>query len=182
MGVLVGWLSGCAGTGQQRATLPPVENRQSDQALVRDHDSAVEVGVATTGQPFEPQRIELDEGGGEDESVAARSEHTNPAVLALLDDAGRYANDGQLDQAAAALERALRIDPRNAGIWHDLGELRYHQGDDRQAEALASRSSSLAGADNNLRRRNWRLIEKARRLRGDSAGAAQAAARAEALR
>lgn len=105
----------------------------------------------------------------------------NPAVVALLDNAAQHVGAGELDKAAAALERALRIEPRNAGIWHDLGQIRLHQRDYAQAESLASKSNSLAGNNNGLRARNWRLIATARRAGGDGGGADAAEAQAVIL-
>lgn len=105
----------------------------------------------------------------------------NQAVVALLDSAATHVNSGDLDKAAASLERALRIEPRNAGIWHDLAQVRLHQGQYQQAESLASKSNSLAGSDRSLQARNWRVIGSARRSAGDSAGADAADAQATTL-
>lgn len=105
----------------------------------------------------------------------------NQAVVALLDSAADYVSNGQLDKAAASLERALRIEPRNAGIWHDLGQIKLHQSDYRQAESMASKSNSLAGSNSRLKARNWRLIALARRAQGNGSGADAADAQAVSL-
>jgi tetratricopeptide (TPR) repeat protein len=102
----------------------------------------------------------------------------NEAVVALLDSASDYVGAGELDKAAAALERALRIEPRNASIWHDLGQIRLHQGQYQQAESLATKSNSLAGDNNTLKARNWRLIAVSRQAVGDEIGADAAEAQA----
>jgi tetratricopeptide (TPR) repeat protein len=101
--------------------------------------------------------------------------------VALLDSAANHVGSGQLDNAAADLERALRIEPRNAAIWHDLGQIRLHQRQYDQAEAMASKSNALSGNNRSLQARNWRLIAVARRSQGDSAGADAADARAVQL-
>jgi Flp pilus assembly protein TadD len=103
---------------------------------------------------------------------------SNPAVLALLDSASQQVASGDLERAASTLERALRIDPQDGGIWHDLGALRYQQGQYQQAESLAQRSNALATRDSALQARNWRLIEAVRRATGNALGADEAAARA----
>jgi Tfp pilus assembly protein PilF len=72
---------------------------------------------------------------------------------------------GRLANAAATLERALRIEPRNARLWHDLARVRFQQRDYAQAESLAARSSTLAGGDADLRSANQKLIEDARAAR-----------------
>lgn len=105
----------------------------------------------------------------------------NQAVAALLDSADRYVKSKQLDKAGAALERALRIEPRNAGIWHDLAQIRLHQGQYQQAESLASKSNNLASDNRALQARNWKLIAVARRATGNSLGVDEAEARASQL-
>mgnify|MGYP000959086420 CR=1 FL=1 len=105
----------------------------------------------------------------------------NQAVVALLESADKYVKSNQLDKAGAALERALRVEPRNAGIWHDLAQIRLHQGQYQQAESLASKSNNLAGGNRALQSRNWKLIGSARKAAGNAAGADEAEARASQL-
>jgi tetratricopeptide (TPR) repeat protein len=93
----------------------------------------------------------------------------NEAVVALLESADRELGAGHPDQASLALERALRIDPRNPTVWHYLGLARLDAGDFAQAEAMASRSQSLAPDDWALRTRNARLVTTARRASGQAA-------------
>jgi tetratricopeptide (TPR) repeat protein len=104
----------------------------------------------------------------------------NQAVVTLLDSAANHVVNNELDQAAASLERALRIEPRNATIWHDLGQVRLHQRSYDQAEAMFEKSNSLA-SDKALQARNWRMIAAARRASGDAGGADAAEAQAVTL-
>lgn len=106
----------------------------------------------------------------------------NQAVAALLENADKYVKSNQLDKAGAALERALRVEPRNAGIWHDLAQIRLHQGQYQQAESLASKSNNLASGDRTLQSRNWKVIASARKASGNAAGAEEAEAQAAQLR
>jgi predicted Zn-dependent protease len=78
---------------------------------------------------------------------------------------------GRLPNAAASLERALRIEPRNPRLWQELARVRLKQGEYAQAENVAARSNSWAGSDHALRAENWRLIAQAREARGDGDGA-----------
>lgn len=103
----------------------------------------------------------------------------NTAVVALLDKAHRQSAAGELEQAGANLERALRIEPHNAMLWHELARLRLDQGLYRQAENMAVKSNGLAGEDRTLRAENWRLIGQARSGQGDLNGAQAAFQRAE---
>ena len=41
-----------------------------------------------------------------------------------------------------ALERALRIEPRNPSLWHELAGVRLLEGHYEQADSLAQRSNS----------------------------------------
>src|SRR6059036_1587964 len=91
---------------------------------------------------------------------AARTE--NLAIAGLLDGARADAASGRLVNAAASLERALRIEPRNPRLWQELARVRLKQGDYAQAESTAARSNSFAGADGALRAENQRIIEQAR--------------------
>ena len=84
------------------------------------------------------------------------------AVAGLMDSARTDAAAGRLAEAAATLERALRIEPRNPRLWQELARLRLQQGDFPQAESLAQRSNSWAGSDGALRAENARIIEQAR--------------------
>ncbi len=102
--------------------------------------------------------------------------------MALLDTAERQANDGDLEAAAASLERAIRIDPRNPTLWYHLATVRLSQGDAQSAEQLAVKSNSLSTGNNVQLARNWNLIARARRSQDDTAGAAEAEAKARALR
>lgn len=98
----------------------------------------------------------------------------NPAVVALLDRARMDSGTGNRGAAGASLERGLRIEPRNAWLWHELAQLRLASGQYAQAVSLARKSISFAGGDRRLQAVNWRVIGNARVAQGDSAGAEQA--------
>lgn len=93
------------------------------------------------------------------------------AVAGLMESARSEAASGNLANAAASLERAIRIEPRNPRLWHELASVRLKQGQYAQAESVAARSNSWAGDDRALRAANWRLIAESRRARGDEEGA-----------
>ena len=104
----------------------------------------------------------------------------NPAVVALLESAREAEQARQYGRAAAALERALKVDARDPRLWHRLAAVRFREGRHAEAEALALRSLSLRdGADRDLVVRNWRVIAAARRAQGDEEGASEARRRAD---
>jgi len=84
------------------------------------------------------------------------------AIAGLMESARGDAAAGRLVQAAGTLERALRIEPRNPRLWHELAKVRLRQGDAAQAANLAARSNSYAGSDAALRAANQSIIEQAR--------------------
>ncbi len=103
----------------------------------------------------------------------------NIAVASLMERANADAKAGRLANAAASLERALRIEPRNPRLWHELARVRFQQGDYGQAESIAARANAWAQGDAALRAENWRLIAQAREARGDTAGTRTALETAE---
>jgi tetratricopeptide (TPR) repeat protein len=76
------------------------------------------------------------------------------------------------------LERALRIEPRNAWLWQELAQLRLVQGQYAQAISLAKKSISFAGRGRRLLALDWRVIGNARVAQGSPAEAEQAFNRA----
>lgn len=100
------------------------------------------------------------------EPVAKPAPQENIAVARLMRNAEKESEAGRLANAAATLERALRIEPRNPRLWHELARVRLRQGEYAQAATLAARSNSWAGSDASLREANQRLIEEARIARG----------------
>jgi tetratricopeptide (TPR) repeat protein len=97
---------------------------------------------------------------------AETSASGNPAVLALLQTAEQDLGAGRPNEAAILLERALRIEPRDATAWHYLGMARLEQGKFAQAEAMAAKSHSLAVDDRSLRARNASLMAAAQHAAG----------------
>lgn len=99
---------------------------------------------------------------------------TNSAVVSLLNKARAQSTAGQLHEASASLERAVRIEPRNPYLWQELARVRLEQGQYRQAENLAAKSNSLIAVDGAMRKQNWRIIGQARTKQGDLQGARSA--------
>ena len=84
------------------------------------------------------------------------------AVVTLLDEAKSQAKQGHVAGAVNALERALRLEPKNPYLWHLLAALRLEQGLWQQALSLAGKSNSLAGRLPKLQAANARLMDRAR--------------------
>ena len=112
----------------------------------------------------------------------SREQTSSPAVVALLDDADKYATTGKKQEAVASIERALRIEPKNPLVWHKLGQVRLQEGNWDQAIAMAKKSSVLAPGNRLLQSENWMIIARASEGKGDTAGAIHARDMAKQLR
>jgi len=107
-------------------------------------------------------------------SPGSQSRAVSPAVVALLDTARLDMDAGRPESAAATLERALRLEPKNGVLWHRLALVRRHQGQWQQVLSLAQKSNSLAAGDRNIQLQNWRLIAVACEHLDDDEGAKRA--------
>lgn len=116
------------------------------------------------------------------ESSDDARESSGEAVIALIEESTRQAGAGNVDRAAANLERALHIEPRNAFLYSRLAAVRMRQERYAEAESLAAKSNSLASTNPYLQEKNWLLIAEARRQQGDESGATTAEDRARLLR
>ncbi|MGD8560201.1 MAG: tetratricopeptide repeat protein [Gammaproteobacteria bacterium] len=159
-------LAGCATTTPDMTPFPSPDISSSDQI-----DNSVRRPVPVFGDPPPDQAAEEGEATGEVEvlpgppTFSNESVTTSRTVLALLDRASQQQQSGQPEKAAAILERALRIEPRNARLWHRLALIRFQQGQYTQAESLAAKSSTLAQGDWHLKQKNAELIEQVRQRR-----------------
>ena len=156
---LVLLLGACSTT--PRHSLPPViDGRTGEQ--VPESPASTETEAEPIPVPQKPARS-----GG--------------AVVALLEQADTYRSSGDSSNEAAAVERALRIEPGNAHLWSRLSAIRLEQGRPGQTEQLALKSNALAKGDRRLQARNWRLIARARWALNDADGARQAERKASDL-
>lgn len=96
------------------------------------------------------------------------------AIQTLLADAKKAVAENRLDRASSSLERAVRIEPNNAGIWYDLAQIKLHQGQYTDAENLAKKSIGFAGEGTKMAKRNYVLISAIRKAQGDVTGAQEA--------
>jgi len=102
----------------------------------------------------------------------------NPAVKELLKQADQAESVGDFDAAAVAIERALRIQPRDPELLQRMAEIQLHKKDYQQALNFASRSYDSGPRVGELCNRNWRTMSVAQEEMGDSRSARLAQARA----
>ncbi len=148
--------------------------KQPDQPEV----SAPKPQAQTPSKPEIPDPVEVQILPSETPAVKTEK-LTSPAVRALMSEAEKERQNGNLESAVVNLERALNIEPRNAELMFHLAQLRMQQGQPEMAEYLARKAELLAGPDKALKGRAWRLIAKARQAQGNKQGAAQARNKAQ---
>ena len=108
------------------------------------------------------------------ETIKEANQQQEPVIIALLKDADTFSGQGQSAKAAATIERALRIEPRNAVLWYRLSVVRFQQQQWQQTIAMARKSIALAGNNSSLKSDNWGLIAKAYDKLGDKQKASEA--------
>lgn len=97
-----------------------------------------------------------------EESAGSYRPKTGPAG-ALYASAQEALDRGNYQQAEMAMERALRIEPRNGHYWYAMAQVKYRQGQYSQAVHLCSKSKSFAGRNSQLLRLNDELMQRAQR-------------------
>src|SRR6202035_1067691 len=103
-----------------------------------------------------------------------RQFHLGSAASALVTQAHHQAAGGDYGQAAATLERALRIEPDNPLVWIELGRVRLAENNGLQADAMGHKALALATGDPAAQSAAWRLIADSLRMQGRNAEAAEA--------
>jgi Tfp pilus assembly protein PilF len=114
-------------------------------------------------------------------STPSKQFHLGAASSALLTQAHQQADSGDVGQAAATLERAVRIEPDNPLVWIELGRVRLVENNPAQADAMGRKALALATGDATAQSSAWHLIADALRAQGDNGGAAEAERRAANL-
>ncbi len=84
----------------------------------------------------------------------------NDATIVLLEQGRAERSAGSYAEATASIERALRIEPNNALLWIELGEIKLADGDAEQAEMMARKALTLAASDRSIESRALRLINR----------------------
>ncbi len=107
-----------------------------------------------------------------DKKVHAKAQPAR-SVRLLMDRADMQQRNHNLRGAAQTLQRAIRIAPKNALLWHHLAKIRFRQQQYEQAEQLAKKSNALARHHPALNAKNRRLIDRIQAMRNHSAPSVQ---------
>jgi hypothetical protein len=145
---------------QMPETEPPAEDKPAE--------------IVQPVAPIEPEKPKEPETLEPLETFAPQT----PAVSSLVIAANENSQGGNLDSAVSSIERAIRIEPRNATLYYKLAVFRLKQSKPRLAEDLARKAALLAVNDNTLKKHSWLLIANAREMQNNVAGANKAKAEA----
>jgi hypothetical protein len=92
-------------------------------------------------------------------TVPGRSQSdVSGASGALLAQSRRQRAAGSYAEATALIERALRLDPNNAELWIERGELALQTGSAAQAATMARKALTLTAGDRALEARAQQLL------------------------
>ncbi|MES1196886.1 MAG: tetratricopeptide repeat protein, partial [Steroidobacter sp.] len=105
----------------------------------------------------------------------------NAASTALIDQAHAQLASGNFMNAAATIERALRIEPNNPLLWLEYAQVRASEQNYFQAESMARKALLLANGDPRAQSSAWRMIATSLRAQNKTIEAQQADDRADAL-
>jgi cytochrome c-type biogenesis protein CcmH/NrfG len=85
----------------------------------------------------------------------------SPAMQKLLEQSDQSINAQNWTQAVAVLERALRINPKQAEAWSRMAVVYLGKNQPEQSINMAKRSNSYANRNTALKSYNWLLMSRA---------------------
>lgn len=85
----------------------------------------------------------------------------SPAMQNLLEQSDQSINAQNWTQAVAVLERALRINPKQAEAWSRMAVVYLGKSQPEQSINMAKRSNSYASRNTTLKAYNWVLMSRA---------------------
>jgi hypothetical protein len=103
----------------------------------------------------------------------------SPVANALVIAANQNTQKGDIQSATTTIERAIRIEPRNATLYYQLAVLRLKESKPTLAEDLAKKCLLLASNDTRLKKHSWLLIAEAREMQKDFDGSKEAKDKAD---
>ncbi len=159
---------------------PPQESQPAQQdtsGMYADQEDQTDTEMQEPSQPQSAPRI----GSAGEEEAGKDNTHLLLAVSPLAAQAEQQMERGELDQAFATAERAVRIDPGNAKMWNLMARIQFKKENWAQAEQLARKSNLLAGNDTGLQAVNWKIIAAVLSRNGQEDEARRALQKAEDL-
>jgi tetratricopeptide (TPR) repeat protein len=174
-------IAGCSNTlvvpTEDRNTMPP--NEEQTNPIVDDgaiafplsEERMSQAQQATATEPLMPAPSAI--------SVPVSPSMIKPAqqstaVIALLDEANNYSQQGNLRSAQTSLQRAQRIAPRDPEVYYALANTHLTLQDYSLAEQVALKGVSIVQGQPNQLRQFWNLIAVIRTAAGNTSSAKRA--------
>jgi predicted Zn-dependent protease len=173
----------------QAEPLTPEQEKQAQESLLEQGASITEQGAIA------PNSEQATSAQGQSVIIAPKQEPISvlapsfkpldtfpplsPAVGALVMAASQNTKAGDIESATTTIERAIRIEPRNATLYYKLALLRLRQSKPVMAEDLAKKAVLLASNDTQMKKHSWLLIARAREMQGDLNGGKEARSKAD---
>ncbi len=92
--------------------------------------------------------------------TSAKPPASRSAVLNLLKQSRAAIDQGNYNEAESLLQRALRIEPDNAWLWHNMAVLQFYRENYQQAVQQALKSNNLAKNNQKLKSNNYKVIKQ----------------------
>ncbi len=96
-------------------------------------------------------------------TVSKKPVRGSKAVVQLMRKAQAQSESGDNVAAAATIERALRIEPKNPALWHNLALVKYKLGDCSSAVNMAKKSNAYSAKGHELKQKNSEIISECRK-------------------
>lgn len=143
---IISLINGCTSVDYSRteAEMPPVSEASKVEQVTQPK-------VITTATVDKPQVAKVTK-----KSVSA----SRAAVLDLLSQSKSAIEQYKYVEAENLLKRALRIEPGNAWLWHNMAVLKFYQGDFQQAIQQALKSNNLGKNNQQLSKNNGKIIKQ----------------------
>jgi len=113
--------------------------------------------VQQTNQQWDP----LQQKQSTDTGIKRSTNNLSPAMAALIKKADSKIDQKQWSSAISIIERALRINSKQAEAWTRMSVAHLGSQNVVQAIHMAKRSNAYAGKDSKLKSYNWLLISRA---------------------
>lgn len=172
-------MAGCSTTPlvptEDRNNLPPQTQTEHAKRVETATATALpEESVSPSQRVIEPTKVEPNTAIVPVSPSVIKPAQQSTAVIALLDEAGRYSQQGDLRSAQTRLQRAQRIAPRDPDVYFDLAKTHLALQDYPLAEQVALKGVSIVQGQPNQLHRFWTLIAQIRAAAGNTTGAKQA--------
>jgi tetratricopeptide (TPR) repeat protein len=165
VGIATALLSACT-TGVYQPGGPPQTTTSGQPAAPTAATTSADPAAAPPGAVVRPgpiPRTDPSASAPQGGAIGRLPEPPEPsraagAAAALLEQSRGERSAGELDRAAATLERGLALSPDDPALWVELAEVRLAQGNAALAQETARKALTLTGDDYALESRARRLI------------------------